>query len=83
MENDKTATMSLKLTDRIPVREIEIDTEAQNPDFELNVLHHFENFSDENNSDELDVLKKLGFNKKLIFPLQNFMGYLNLKESKK
>ena len=29
MENDKTATMSLKLTDRIPVREIEIDTEAK------------------------------------------------------
>ena len=30
MENDKTATMPLKLSDRIPVKEIEIDTEAQN-----------------------------------------------------
>ena len=38
MENDKTATMSLKLTDRIPVKEIEIDTEAKNPDMELNTL---------------------------------------------
>ena len=44
MENDKTATMSLKLTDRIPVKEIEIDTEAQNPDIELNVLLDTENF---------------------------------------
>ena len=60
MENDKTATMSLKLTDRIPVREIEIDTEAQNPDIELNVLFDIENFDDEINSAELDVLKKLG-----------------------
>ena len=60
MENDKTATMSLKLTDRIPVREIEIDTEAQNPGVELNVLFDTENFGDEINSDEIDVIKKLG-----------------------
>ena len=60
MENDKTATISLKLTDRIPVREIEIDTEAQNPDVELNVLFDIENFDDEIISAELDVLKRLG-----------------------
>ena len=61
MENDKTATMSLKLTDRIPFREIEIDTEAQNPDIELNVLFDTENFSDEINSEEVNFLKKLGY----------------------
>ena len=53
--------MSLKLTCRNSVREIEIDTEAQNPDIELNVLLDTENLSDEINSDELDVPKKRGF----------------------
>ena len=61
MENDKTATMCLKLTDRIPVKEIEIDTEAQNPDFELNVLFDTESLSDEINSDEVNFLKKSGY----------------------
>ena len=60
MENVKAATMSLKLTDRIPVREIEIDTEAQNPNVELNVLFDIDNFDDEANNAELDVLKKIG-----------------------
>ena len=76
MENDKTATILLNLTDRTPVRGIEIDTEAQNPDIELNVLLDTENFSNDINSDELDLLIKLGFydeykNDKPIFPLQN------------
>ena len=57
----KTATMSLKLTDRIPVKEIEIDTEAQNPDVELNVLLDAEISNDEVNLEVLDALKKLGF----------------------
>ena len=61
MENDKTATMSLKLTDRIPVREIEIDTEAQSPDVELNVLFDTEIPNDEINLEVLDALKKLGY----------------------
>ena len=61
MENDKTATMSLKLTDRIPVREIEIDTEAQRPDVELNVLLDTETPNDEINLEVLDALKKLGY----------------------
>ena len=60
MENDKAPTMSLKLTDRILVREIEIDTEAQNPNVELNVLFDIDNFDNEANNAELDVLKKLG-----------------------
>ena len=58
MENDKTATMSLKLTDRIPVEEIEIDTEAQNPDVELIVLFDTEGLGDEINEDEVNFLKK-------------------------
>ena len=60
MENDKTANVSLKLTDRILVREIEIDTEAQNPDVEQNVLIDTENVGDEIKSDKIDVIKKLG-----------------------
>ena len=84
MENDKTATMSSKLTDRIPVKEIEIDTEAQNPDIELNVLLDTENFSDEINSDELDVLKKLGFydeykKRQTNFPITEIQGLFKLK----
>ena len=63
MENDKTATMSLKLTDRFPVKEIETDTEAQNPDVELNVLLDAEIPHDEINVDVLDALKKLGYYK--------------------
>ena len=47
MENDKTATMSLILTDRIPVKEIEIDTEAQNTEVERNVLLYTETNDDE------------------------------------
>ena len=57
MENDKTATMSLKLTDRIPDKEMEIDTEAQNPDVELNVLLDAEIPNDEINADVLDALQ--------------------------
>ena len=57
MEKDKTATMSLKLTDRIPVREIEIDTEAENPDVELNVLLDTEINDDELNGEALNALK--------------------------
>ena len=53
--------MSLKLTDRIPVKEIEIDPEAQNPDIELNVSFDTESLSDEINSDEVNFLKKLGY----------------------
>ena len=56
IENDKTATLSLKLTDRIPKKEIEIDTEAQKPDIELNVLFDTESLSDEINSDEVSFL---------------------------
>ena len=58
MENDKTAPMSSKLTDRTPVKEIEIDTEAQNPDVELNVLLDAEIPNDEIKVDVLDALKK-------------------------
>ena len=76
--------MSLKLTDRIPVREIEIDTEAQNPDIELNVLLDTENFSDEINSDELDVLKKLGYyedyeKRQSNIPITEIQGLFKLK----
>ena len=80
MENDKTATLSLKLTDRIPVREIEIDTEAQNLDVELNVLFDTEslvmkllmiNLMYLKNSDTMLNTK----NDKLISQLQKFKGY--------
>ena len=88
MENDKTATMSLKLTNRIPVKEIEIDTEAQNPDIELNVLLDTEKLVMKLTVTNLMYLKNSASmmnttNDKLIFPLQKFKGYLNLKENKK
>ena len=72
--------MSLKLTDRIPVKEIEIDTEAQNPDVELNVLFDTEGLGDEINEDEVNFLKKLGVSEdyksdKIMFQLQKFKGY--------
>ena len=84
MENNKSATMSLKLTDRIPVREIEIDTEAQNPDVELNVLFDIDNFDDEANNAELDILKKLGVyedykKKQSNSPITEIQGLLKLK----
>ena len=83
MENDKTATMSLKLTDRIPVREIEIDTEAQNPDVELNVLFDTENLCDEINNDEVNFLKKHDFTmntkKQTNFPITEVQGLFKLK----
>ena len=61
MENDKTAKMFFKLTDRIPVTEIEIDIEPQNPDAELNVLLDSEINDVELNKDALNALKKNGF----------------------
>ena len=84
MENDKTATMSLKLTDRIPVREIEIDTEAQNPDVELNVLFDTENLCDEINNDEVNFLKKHGVfdeykKRQTNFPITEIQGLFKLK----
>ena len=63
MENHKTATMSLKLTDRIPVKEIEIDTVAQNPDVELNVLFDTENMDKKSIVTKLTSLKSLGSTK--------------------
>ena len=79
--------MSLKLTDRTPVRGIEIDTEAQNPDIELNVLLDTENFSNEININELDVLKKLGFfdeykKRQTSFPITETQGLFKLKKNK-
>ena len=84
MENDKTATMSLKLTDRIPVREIEIDTEAQNPDIELNVLFDTENFSDEINNEGVNFLKKFGYyedykKRQSNLPVTEIQGLFKLK----
>ena len=39
MQTDPTLTLSLKLTDRIPIKEIEIETEAKSPDVALsNIL---------------------------------------------
>ena len=84
MENDKSATMSLKLTDRIPVKEIEIDTEAQNPDVELNVLFDTEGLGDEINEDEVNFLKKLGVyedykKRQNNVPITEIQGLLKLK----
>ena len=73
MENDKTATMSLKLTDRIPVKEIEIDTEAQNPDVELNVLFDTQNLCDEINEDEVNIPKKIGVYEKYKIRQSSFL----------
>ena len=65
MENDKTATISLKLTDRIPVREIEIDTEAQNPDIEMNAFFDEHQALGNQVTDEtLQQLKTLGLYEK-------------------
>ena len=61
MGNDRTAKLSLKLTNRVAVRKIEIDTEAQNPDFELNVLLDTEITDDELNWDALNAHKILDF----------------------
>ena len=84
MENDKTTTMSLKLTDRIPVKEIEIDTEAQNPDVDLSVLLEAEISNDELNVDVLDALKKLGFydeykKRQTNFSITEIQGLFKLK----
>ena len=84
MENDKTATMSLKLTDRLPVREIETDTEAQNPDVELNVLFDTDNLCDETNNDEVNFLKKLGYyedskKRQNNLPITEIQGLFKLK----
>ena len=83
IENDETP-MSLKLTDRIPVREREIDTEAQNPDVELNVLVDIENFDNDINSAELGVLKKFEIyedykKKQNNLPITEIQGLLKLK----
>ena len=84
MEIDKTATIALKLTDRIPVREIEIFTEAQNPDVELNVLFDTDNLCDEINNDEVNFLKKLGYyedykKRQSNLPITGIQGLFKLK----
>ena len=54
-------TFFKKNSDRILVRELEIDTESENPDVELNVLFDTE-ILDEINKDEVNfLLKKLGY----------------------
>ena len=83
-ENDKTATMSLKLTDRIPVREIEMDTEAQNPDVELNVLLDTEINDDKLNGEALNALKKIGLyeeykKRQSNLPVTEIQGLFKLK----
>ena len=85
MENDKTATLSLKLTDRIPVREIEIDTEAQNPDIEMNALFDEHQALGNQVTDEiLQQLKTLGLygeykKKHLNNELNEIQGLIKLK----
>ena len=39
MQTDPSVSLSLKLTDKIPVREIQIDTTAKLPDASLNLIH--------------------------------------------
>ena len=72
--------MSLKITDRIPVKEKEIDTEAQNTDVELNVLLDAETSNDEINVDALDALKKFDYKKRPCnLPITEVQGLLKLK----
>ena len=42
MQTDPSASLSLKLTDKIPVREIQIDTTAKVPDASLNLIQPME-----------------------------------------
>ena len=41
MQTDPSASLSLKLMDKIPVREIQIDTTAKIPDASLNLIHQW------------------------------------------
>ncbi len=42
MQTDRSATLTLKITDKIPVREIEIESEAKTPDAELSTIESFD-----------------------------------------
>ena len=60
MQTDPSASLSLKLTDKIPVREIYIDSTAQIPDASLNLIA--EAFSEREQVDEVLIanLQRLG-----------------------
>ena len=62
IETDKSSHSELKLTDKIPVREIEIETEAKQPDASLARIETFDElFSEEPLDPELEVqLRNLG-----------------------
>ena len=84
MENEKTATKFLMLTERIPVREIAID--KQNPEVELTVLLDIEITDDELNGDALNNLKKLGLydehkKRQGNLPITEFQGPFKLKRN--
>ena len=64
MQTDPTLTLSLKLTDRIPIKEIEIETEAKAPDVALSNISNREDFPETINdkADErlISQLKEFG-----------------------
>ena len=78
--------MSLKLTDRIPVREIEIDNEAQNPDVEISLLLDTEINDDELNGDAQNALKRIGLydeykKRQSNLPITEIQGLFKLKRT--
>ena len=64
MQTDPTLTLSLKITDRIPIKEIEIETEAKSPDVALSNISdraHFPESVDDQAFDRLiSQLKEFG-----------------------
>ena len=46
MQTDPNLTLQMKLTDHVPVREIEIDTEAEAPDVSLSNISQIAPFSE-------------------------------------
>ena len=58
MQTDPSASLSLKLTDKIPVREIQIDTTAKAPDASLNLVQNVNDAFSEMKAEQIDETLK-------------------------
>ena len=74
VQTDPSQTIQLKLTDRIPVKEIEIKTVAKSPDVSLSCLETFESLFSSNSSqigqNVISELKQKGISDDLLLQIQ-------------
>ena len=85
MQTDRSAKMSLKLTDKIPIKEVHIDTTAQIPDVMVNLISWNEDDFDTTERKFIEQLRMCGLFDQYVEQTKNevgtdIKGFLQLKK---